>query len=149
MYHFQTAPVPKVPPETDNVEGDPLQIVDGPAEAELAITEGVLRVTVTLPHVVVLQSPTAPTKYCVVTVGFTVIVVDVPFETCVPPHEPVYQTQFALVPKLPLVTVNVEVEPVQISVGFDVAKVGATDGVLRVTVTFVHVVVLQSPTAPT
>ena len=85
----------------------------------------------------------------VVTIGFTVIVVDVPLPTCVPPQEPVYQTQFALVPKLPLVTVNVEVAPEQIFVGFDVAVVGATDGVLRVTVTLAHVVVLQSPTAPT
>jgi len=85
----------------------------------------------------------------VVTIGFTVIVVDVPLPICVPPQEPVYHTQFALVPKLPLVTVNVEVDPEQIFVGFAVAVVGATDGVLRVTVTFVHVVVLQSPTAPT
>ena len=77
------------------------------------------------------------------------MVVDVPLPTCVPPQDPVYQTQFAFVPKLPLVTVNVEVEPEQISVGFDVPVVGATDGVLWVTVTFVHVVVLQSPTAPT
>ena len=84
-----------------------------------------------------------------VTVGLTVMVVDVPLPTCVPPHEPVYHTQFALVPKLPLVTVNVDVAPEQIFVGFDVAVVGATDGVLRVTVTFAQVVVLQSPTAPT
>ena len=61
MYHFQFAPVPKVPPETDKVEDAPLQIVDGLPDAELAITEGVLRVTVTFVHVVVLQSPTAPT----------------------------------------------------------------------------------------
>ena len=85
----------------------------------------------------------------VVTIGFTVIVVDVPLPTCVPPQEPVYQTQLALVPKLPLVTVNVEVAPEQIFVGFDVAVVGATDGVLRVTVTVAHVVELQSPTAAT
>ena len=85
----------------------------------------------------------------VVTIGFTVMVVDVPLLISVPPQEPVYQTQLALVPKLPLVTVNVDKAPEQISVGFDVAVVGATDGVLWVTVTFVHVVVLQSPTAPT
>ena len=77
------------------------------------------------------------------------MVVDVPLPNSVSPHEPVYQTQFALVPKLPLVTVNVDVAPEQISVGLDVAVVGATDGVLCVTVTFAHVVVLQSPTAPT
>ena len=85
----------------------------------------------------------------VVTIGFTVMVVDVPFPTSAPPQEPVYHTQLALVPKLPLVTVKVEVEPEQISVGFAVATVGASDGVLRVTVTFVHAVVLQSPTAAT
>ena len=85
----------------------------------------------------------------VVTIGFTVIVVDVPLPTCAPPQEPVYHTQFALVPKLPSVTVKVDEAPEQISVGLAVAVVGATDVVLWVTVTFAHVVVLQSPTAPT
>ena len=85
----------------------------------------------------------------VVTIGFTVKVVDVPLPTCVPPQEPVYQTQLALVPKLPLVTVNVEVAPEQIFVGFDVAVVGARDGALSVTVVFTQPVVLQSPAAQT
>ena len=85
----------------------------------------------------------------VVTIGLTVMVVDVPLPISVPPQEPVYHTQFALVPKLPLVTVNVDIEPEQISVGFELATVGATDGVLCVTVTVAHVVVLQSPTAAT
>ena len=62
-----------------------------------------------------------------VTVGLTVIVVDVPLPNCVPPQEPVYHTQFALVPKLPLVTVKVEMAPEQILVGFAVAVVGATE----------------------
>ena len=74
---------------------------------------------------------------------------DVLLPTSVPPHESVYHFQFALVPKLPLVTVKVEGKLEQISVGLAVAVVGATDGVLRVTVTVAHVVVLQSPTAPT
>ena len=77
------------------------------------------------------------------------MVVDVPLPTSVPPQEPVYQTQLALVPILPLVTVKVEVKPEQISVGLEVAVVGATDEVLCVTVTVAQVVVLQSPTAPT
>ena len=85
----------------------------------------------------------------VVTVGFTVIVVDVPLPNCVPPQEPVYHTQTALVPKLPSVTVKVDEAPEQISVGPAVAVVGAADGVLCVTVTVAQVVVLQSPTAPT
>ena len=72
-----------------------------------------------------------------------------PLPNCVPPQETVYHLQFALVPKLPLATVNVEVEPEQIFAEFVVAMVGATDGVLRVTVTFAHVVELQSPTAET
>ena len=85
----------------------------------------------------------------VVTVGLTVKVVIVLLPTSVPPHEPVYHFQLALVPKLPLVTVKVDGKPVQISVGLAVAVVGATDGVLSVTVAVAHVVVLQSPTAPT
>ena len=85
----------------------------------------------------------------VVTIGFTVIVVDVPLPIWVPPQEPVYQTQFALVPKLPLVTVNVDVTPEQISVGLAVAVVGATDVVLSETEISSHVVELQVPTAAT
>ena len=85
----------------------------------------------------------------VVIAGLTVIVVDVLLPTNVPPQEPVYHFQFELVPKLPLVTVKVDGKPEQISVGLAVAVVGATDGVLRVTVTFAHVVELQSPTAAT
>ena len=85
----------------------------------------------------------------VVTVGVTVIVVDVPIPNCVPLQEPVYHTQFALVPKLPLVTVKVEVAPEQIFAEFAVAVVGATDRYFTVTVVFTHPVVLQSPWART
>ena len=84
-----------------------------------------------------------------VTIGLTVKVVDVPFPTCVPPQELVYHTQFALVPKLPLVTVKVEVAPEQILAEFAVAMVGATDRYFTVTVVFTHPVVLQSPWART
>ena len=85
----------------------------------------------------------------VVTIGLTVKVVDVPLPTTVPEQEPVCHIQLALVPKLPSVTVNVDEAPEQISVGFADIVVGTTDGILCVTVTFAHVVVLQSPTAPT
>ena len=50
---------------------------------------------------------------------------------------------------LPLLTVNVDVAPEHIFAEFAVALVGATDGVLSVTVTVAHVVELQSPTAAT
>ena len=85
----------------------------------------------------------------VVTIGFTVIVVDVPLPTCVPPQEPVYHFQLALVPKLPSVTVNVDVAPEQIFAEFAVAVVGATDDVLKVTEVFTQEVFPQSPSALT
>ena len=78
-----------------------------------------------------------------------VTVIDVPFPAEVPPHETVYHCQVAPVPKLPPDKVNVEGTPEQTATGFAVAEDAATDGVLRVTVTLAHVVVLQSPTAPT
>ena len=68
-YHFQYAPSPKLPPVKLKVEGEPVQINDGEAKAEVAEVEFVQTETVVLTQVVVLQGPSILTKYNVLTVG--------------------------------------------------------------------------------
>jgi len=55
------APVPKVPPLTVSVEGDPEHTEEGELEREVGAEETELTVTVPLTHVVVLQVPEACT----------------------------------------------------------------------------------------
>ncbi len=59
-----------------------------------------------------LQVPSALTKYVVVELGETVILVPEPAE--VPPHDDVYHLQLAPVPKLPPLTDSVVFLPRQI-----------------------------------
>jgi len=56
-YHFQDAPIPKLPPTTERLVGEPLQIIDGVEEPVLAGIELVHTETVTLAQAVVLQRP--------------------------------------------------------------------------------------------
>lgn len=67
-----------------------------------------------------------------------------PVPTGVPPHDPVNHSVLAPVPFDPPVTVKVVLLPLQMVV-VPVAPVGAVDSVFTVTVTVVHVVVLQLP----
>ena len=60
-YHFQLAPVPKLPSLTVSVDTSPEHISVGLAVALVGATDGVFNVTVTLAHTVVLQSPSALT----------------------------------------------------------------------------------------
>ena len=59
-----------------------------------------------------------------------------------------YQFQFAAVPRVP-VTLNVDVEPRQITAGDEVAVVGSVDKVFTVTTVLKHNVVLHVPSALT
>jgi hypothetical protein len=61
---------------------------------------------------VVLQEPSALTKYVVLTVGDTVMLAPVPAN--VPPHDDVYHFQLAPVPRLPPLTERVVFLPRQI-----------------------------------
>ena len=65
------------------------------------------------------------------------------------PHDPVYHTQVAPVPKEPPLTDNVDEEPGHIDDGVDEAELAGDDPVLSVTVVLTHVVLLQSPIAAT
>jgi hypothetical protein len=75
--------------------------------------------------VVVLQVPSALTKYVVVALTGTVILAPVP--TNVPPQLPVYHLHVAPVPNAPPCTVKVVVVGPQLVVTLLVAPVGATD----------------------
>ena len=61
LYHFQLAPVPRLPPITLSVVLPPRQIVVVPL-IEVAGTEVSCTVTVMLLHIVLLQVPSARTK---------------------------------------------------------------------------------------
>ena len=63
---------------------------------------------------VLLQVPSARTKYVVVEAGATVTVLPVP--TDVPPQLPLYHFQLAPIPRLPPLTLNVVFLPKQIVV---------------------------------
>ena len=57
QYHFQVSALPKLPPVKLSVDDEPVVIVDGVAEAELAVVEFEQTVTVLLTQVVVLHAP--------------------------------------------------------------------------------------------
>jgi hypothetical protein len=73
---------------------------------------------------VLLQVPSALTKYVVVAVGDTVMLVPVPAE--VPPHDDVYHFQLAPVPRLPPLMLKVVFCPLQIVV-VPLIEVAGTD----------------------
>jgi hypothetical protein len=146
VYHFQLAPVPRLPPLTDSVVFLPLQIVVVPV-IEVAGTDVSCTVTVTLLQMVLLQVPSALTKYVVVAVGDTVMLVPVPADA--PPHDDVYHLQLAPVPRLPPLIDNVLVLPLHIVVALADAVVAGTDVSCTVTVTLLQMVLLQVPSALT
>ena len=63
------------------------------------------------------------------------------------PHDPVYHTHVAPVPKEPPVTDNVDEDPEHIDAGNADTELAGDDSALSVTVVLTHVVLLQSPTA--
>ncbi len=123
LYHCHIAPAPNVPPLRFQVNLVPKQTVSGPV-IDVAISEVSLIVTVTLLQMEVLQEPSALTKYVVLAVGDTVMLVPVPED--VPPHDDVYHFQLAPVPRLPPLTERVVFLPRQIVVE-PVIEVAGTD----------------------
>lgn len=146
LYHIHLAPVPALPPEKLRVFEIPGQAGDVPDIDDAAIDK-VLTVMVAETHVVVFDVPSALTKYVVVTFGEKDG--DVPEPAVVPPHEPVYQYQFAPVPKLPPVNVNVEDVPGHIAEGDAEAEEAAIEPPLTIIVTLTQAVVLHNPSGLT
>jgi hypothetical protein len=109
----------------------PRQNVEEPEELiEIAGTDGSFTVIVMLLQMLLLQVPSARTKYVVVTTGLTVKVLPVPAET--PPQLPLYQLQVAEVPNTPPFIDKVVLLPLQIVDEVAVAEVAGTDVSLTV-----------------
>lgn len=145
LYHFQLAPVPKVPPLTVNVVDAPKHISVDPV-IDAADNEESLTVTVTDLQTVLLQIPSALTKYVVVDAGETVS--EVPVLSNVPPQLLPYHFQLAPVPKLPPDIDNVVLWPTQIVV-VPVMLLAGMDVSRRVTVKLLQMVLLHLPSART
>ena len=69
MYQFQTAPVPKLPPEMLNVVLEPLHTADGEAVIEEGSVDNKFTLIILETHAIVLHVPSALTQYVIVTVG--------------------------------------------------------------------------------
>jgi hypothetical protein len=145
--HTQTAPVPKEPPTRLSVVDVPLQTGLADALIEVGAVDRVFTVTVTLAHAVVLQVPSARTKYVVVAAGVTEMLEPVP--TKVPPQLPEYHCQLAPVPNDPPVLDSVTDVPSQTTEEDVDAEVGAEDKVFTVIARLAHAVVLHVPSART
>ena len=125
VYQYQPAPVPNVPPVVTITELNPLIIVAGVAVNITELVETLFTVIVICSQEVVLHMPSALTKYSVVTVGLTEGAE--PATSSVPPHEPLYQYQFAPDPELPPETPSVVVLPWQMVVELAVAELAETE----------------------
>ena len=97
QFHF--AFVPRLPPFKFIVIEPPGQMTPGVKLTESGITDNVSTNTEILIHAVVLQVPSALTKYVVVTVGDTEIVVSLPIMLL--PQAEEYQCQLPPFPKAP------------------------------------------------
>lgn len=125
----------------------PEQMVVAVAEAEVGAVELVFTVIVTETQAVLLQVPSARTKYVVVVAGLTAM--ELPLPTDVPPQLPLYHCQLAPVPSEPPTTKRLVLLPGQTVVDVAVAATGAVEGLLTVMVTCAQVVLLQVPSART
>lgn len=110
--------------------------------------ESCFTVTTTEAQVVLLQSPSALTKYVVVEDGVTVIDGPVPIEAPLP-QPPAYHFHDAFVPSEPPLTLRLVFCPTQRTLATAEALVGFVDKVLTETVTDAQPVVPQSPSART
>jgi hypothetical protein len=99
-YHTQRALLAANPPFKRKVTDEPLQILSALAVIELAACDNRSTLTSRLTQGVVLHVPIARTKYVVVPIGVTAILLPIP--TGVPlPQASAYQIQLALLPKPP------------------------------------------------
>jgi hypothetical protein len=147
VYHLHLAKVPSEPPLTVRVTEEVPQVESADEAIEIAATLGVFTLMVLVAHVVVLQVPSARTKYCVVEAGVTAMLLPVPIK--VPPQALVYHLQRALLPKEPPFTVRVTTAPPQVLSRLLTTETGATDKVFTLMVRVINAVVLHIPSART
>jgi hypothetical protein len=147
LYHFQSALLPRLPPFTLRVTLEPLQTESAEAVMEVGAVEKVFTLMDLLAQAVVLQVPSARTKYVVVAEGVTLMLLPLP--TAVPPQELLYHFQSALLPRLPPLTLRVTLEPLQTESAEAVMDVGAVEKVLILMDLLAQAVLLQDPSART
>jgi hypothetical protein len=147
VYHLQRANEPREPPLTLRVTEVPPHVESAEEMMETGVTLGVFTFMVLVTHTVVLQVPSALTKYCVVAVGVTDSVGPVP--TNVPPQLPMYHLQRALEPSVPVVICMVTWLLPQVESLFVIMEEAAMDGILTLMVLLTIPVTLQVPSART
>ena len=147
LYHFQSALLPRLPPFTLRVTLEPLQTESAEAVMEVGAVEKVFTLMDLLAQAVVLQVPSARTKYVAVAEGVTLMLLPLP--TAVPPQELLYHFQSALLPRLPPLTLRVTLEPLQTVSAEAVMDVGAVEKVLILMDLLAQAVLLQDPSART
>lgn len=145
LYHCQLAAVPRLPPLTLRVDEAPLQMLIVVLFIDVAGLEAELVLIVMLWQAVVLQAPTAFTKYVVVDAGFTAM--ELPLPTAVPVQLPLNHCQLAPVPRLPPLTVRVVVEPAHTVALLADADAGAELRELTVITVDTQAVFPQEPSA--
>jgi hypothetical protein len=146
-YQYQAAPVPKVPPDILIVSDSPLHIDIELVTIESADIEFELTVIETLLQIVVLQIPSALTKYVMLVVGLTTK--GIPFPSVKYPHEPEYQYQSAPAPAEPPEIFSIVEEPSHIVVWTEVAEITGEEFEFTVMLILMHDVVLHEPSALT
>jgi hypothetical protein len=146
-YHFHEAFAPNVPPETASVTLAPAHRESLVEVIANAATERLFTLIVRLTHILLLQAPSARTKYVVVTVGLTVIEEPVPIE--VPPHDPVYHFQTEPLASLPPFTLSKMLFPEQIESLTAEIDIAGSDVSLTIIRLETHAVIFMEPSART
>ena len=137
--------VPSVPPETVKVTLPPGHIVVAELEMFVGAEDKSLTEIVIFTQAVVLQLPSALTKYVVVVDGLTVMVD--PDPTALPPQAVVYHSQEAFAPRFPPETLSKQMSPGQMLFKEGIIAVAAVDVSKVVIETLTQFVVLQVPSA--
>lgn len=145
VYHLQRANEPREPPLTVSVTKLLPQVESAVETIETGATLGVFTFMVLPTHAVVLQVPSALTKYCVVAVGVMNSVGPVP--TNVPPQLPLYHFQLAFEPSVPVVICKVTWLLPQVESLFEIIEVAATEGIFTLMLLLTIPVTLQVPSA--
>ncbi len=146
-YHLQFAKLPREPPPTDSVTGTLPQIESAEAVTETGSILGVFTLMVFDAQDVVLQVPSALTKYCAVAVG--VMERLVPVARRLPPQLLLYHFHTALEPKDPEVICIVTALFPQVESLFVIIFTAGVEGVLIFMVFVTIPVMLHVPSALT
>jgi hypothetical protein len=147
LYQTQLALLPRLPPFTVSVTVLVPQVESAVVEILVAAVLKVFTLIDLFEQAVLLQVPSARTKYAVVAEGLTVM--ELPEPTELPPQVPVYHLHDALLPRLPPTTSRVTLVPKQIESFRELMLNGAVEKELTLMVFATQTVVLHEPSART